>query len=73
MVTPVSIATECLLGGRMERQASRLAKLGVANGEQTVLEIDLIPVESQQFTDAHARDRKQSEQSDIGTGTQPSG
>jgi hypothetical protein len=57
----------------MERQASRLAKRGVANGEQTVLEIDLIPVESQQCTDAHARDRKQSEQSDIGTGTQPSG
>ena len=73
MVTPVSVATECLLCGRRERQASRRAKRGVAQGEQTVLEIDRIPVEGQQCTDAHARGHQQSEHGARGAGTQPSG
>jgi hypothetical protein len=57
----------------MQREATWLTKLGVANGQQATLEINIAAIEPYQFTDAHTGDHEQAEHGDIGMGPESGG
>ena len=57
----------------MKRQTTRFATLAVANGKQSVFEIDIVVVQPHEFTDAHAGDHEQTEHRSVGVGAQPRG
>jgi len=73
MVAPLDILTECLLRGQMQRQTTRFAKLAVADGQQSVVEIAIVLVQPHKFTDTHASDHQQAEHRGVGVGAQPRG
>jgi hypothetical protein len=57
----------------MQREATGLTKLGVANGQQAAIEINIAVIEPYQFTDAHPGDDEQAEHGDIGMGPESGG
>jgi hypothetical protein len=73
VVAPLDILTECLWRGQMQRQTTRCAKLAVADGKQSVVEIAIGMVQPHKFTDTHASDHQQAEQRGVGVGAQPCG
>ena len=73
MVAPLDILTECLLRGQMQRQTPRFAKLAVADGKQSVVEIAIVLVQPHKFTDTPAGDHQQAEHRGVGVGAQPRG
>ena len=59
-------------GGQMDRNEPGLAELGVADGQQSRVEIDILTLEPQRFTDPQSGDRKQAENAIIGPAVQAS-
>src|SRR2546426_616691 len=55
-----------LFGGRVNRYQPRLAELTATNSQQPLLQIDVLPLERDRFTDPYAGDGEQSEQAVVG-------
>ncbi len=47
------------LGGRMDWNQSRFTKLGLANREDSLCQIDIVTIQVYRFADPHARNREQ--------------
>src|SRR3546814_1016383 len=56
--------------GRMDRNEPGLAELGVADGQKTCVEIDIVTLNPQHFTDPQSGDSKQAENAIIGPAMQ---
>src|SRR5262249_26886227 len=72
-IARLDIPTERLLGSQMQWQTTRLAKFAVADGEESVFEIDIVIVQPHEFTDAHAGDHEQAEDRRVRVGAKPRG
>ena len=57
----------------MQGDVTRLAELAVANGQNTVCEVHVVPVEVKYLAGSHARDRQQRQKRHIGQGPEPRG
>lgn len=60
-VTESRIMSEYIAGGGMERDQPHLVALGVPNREEHLREIDVLTVQADGFTHAHARNGQQPE------------
>ena len=70
-VAAVGVAGECLGRGRMERNESGLAELGLADDEDAVDEVDVVGREAAGLGEPQAGRDQQGEVRDIGGGPQP--
>jgi hypothetical protein len=72
-VAPVHIATQRLPGGRRQGQTARLAKRGMAQGEQAIATIDVVVLQRHQCTDPHPGHREPPPGGRVGMGAQSRG
>lgn len=65
-VASLRVLQQSVLCGRLKRDQARFSELGLANGEQTLLQIDILPFEREGFTDPQPRHREQTEETVVG-------
>ena len=70
LVPPIEIQSKLFHSGRMQGNQAGLAELGQPNGQEILIEINVITVEVNDFTDPHPGHGHQSKEAAIGPGSQ---
>ena len=73
MIPHARVAGERCDGALVQRHHPQMVVLGVADQQPTVVEIDIVAVKSDRFSDAHPGNRQQADQRGVGRGLQGRG
>ena len=73
MVSQASIPLESCSGGGVDGDPARLVKLGLAHLQESLVQVNIPPVQTDRLAQTHSCNRQHTEQGRVGSGSQPFG